>query len=180
MSRISIIGAFGRKGVYGTTDGKIPWKSSRDMEWFKDHTTGGTIIMGRKTWESLPPKFRPLPNRESIVLTSDANYALPEGVLKASSLEVAIALATRSEVFLIGGESVWIQGLPLASRALITEVGWLVPSGSEQEYLSLNIPLTGEYLSQLGFVEETSNTRINEGLGGGKTGMLTFATHVRR
>ena len=97
-------------------DNTIPWKLKEDMTWFKAHTstvfTEGTqnmCIMGRKTWESLPESFRPLPDRLNVVVSRNTDYELPEGVLLASSLDNALTLADNADLhidhtFVIGGQ----------------------------------------------------------------------------
>lgn len=72
MPNVNIIVAYNDHRVIGNK-GDIPWKIPADMKRFKELTNGGVVIMGRKTWDSLPPKFRPLPNRINIVLTRQKN-----------------------------------------------------------------------------------------------------------
>lgn len=89
---------------------QLPWHLPSDYKHFVDTTSGGTVIMGRKTWESLPEKYRPLPNRLNIVLSSKDNYELPEGVVLAHSLEEALELS-RDHVFIIGGAKLYTQAI---------------------------------------------------------------------
>jgi dihydrofolate reductase/thymidylate synthase len=135
---ISVIVATTQKGGIGK-DGTLPWKLPEDMAHFKKITTATTpgksaaVIMGRKTWESIPEKFRPLPDRVNVVLSkssSDSSFAsrFPNGVLLASSVEDALSqLSTRndvSEIFAIGGESVYkeVIEMPSCSRIFITRI----------------------------------------------------------
>lgn len=124
MARISIIVAVGKDNVIGK-DNDLLWRLPDDLKRFKALTVGNPVIMGRKTWESLPEKFRPLPDRTNIVVTRDPEY-LAEGALIAHSLPEALRLATRSEglgeVFVIGGGELYRQALPLANRLYVTEV----------------------------------------------------------
>ena len=110
--------------------GTIPWRISEDMEYFRQVTNGHTVLMGRKTWESLPPKFRPLPGRKNVVISSRAeSLSLPEEVLAFSSPENAIEDFMKSEsgypsetLFVIGGEQIYRATLGLWTDAYITQV----------------------------------------------------------
>ena len=136
---LSMIVAMSEKKRIIGLDGDMPWKLSADLKRFKKITTGHTVVMGRKTWESIPAKFRPLPNRKNIVLTRQPGYIdkVPEGVGIASSLEEAVAthralsqspVAEKwGDLFLIGGTSVFEAGLQLAERIYLTEVKYEGP-----------------------------------------------------
>ena len=90
-----------------------------DMKHFRTLTTGGTVIMGRKTYESIG---RPLPNRTNVVVTRRKNYR-PEGCLVAGSLEQAVGLFDPSEeIFIIGGAQIYAQAMPMADRLYLTEI----------------------------------------------------------
>jgi dihydrofolate reductase len=124
---IVIIAAVAKNGVIGNHNA-LPWHLPEDMQHFKALTTGHAVIMGRKTWESLPPRFRPLPGRRNIVISRQADYAAP-GAEVADSLENALKLAsTGASVFIIGGEQIYAQAMALADRLEITEVD-LAPEG---------------------------------------------------
>ncbi len=114
---ISIIVAFSEGNIIGKNN-KMPWKLSGDLKHFKEITTGHTVVMGRKTFESIG---KPLPNRKNIVLTS-----IPESIIDcitADSLKDAIAISgEEKELFIIGGESVYKQTLPFADKLYITEI----------------------------------------------------------
>lgn len=97
----------------------IPWKLPKDMKFFAETTTGHTVIMGRKTWESIPLKFKPLPNRRNIVITRTLNTIHGADVF--DNLDKAIEAST-GKVFIIGGGEVYRQALPLANKLIITEV----------------------------------------------------------
>ncbi|MEK9166982.1 MAG: dihydrofolate reductase [Patescibacteria group bacterium] len=105
----SIIVAIDEKGGIGKNN-TLPWHLPADLKHFKELTTGGTVIMGRNTWESIPDKFRPLPNRLNIVLTGNLNYFVPEGVKLASSLDGALAVSEGS-TFIIGGAKVFEEAI---------------------------------------------------------------------
>ncbi|HEX9194546.1 MAG TPA: dihydrofolate reductase [Azonexus sp.] len=127
MSEIVIIAAVARNRVIGK-DNRLLWNIPEDMAHFKALTSGHTVIMGRKTWESLPPRFRPLPGRRNIVISRQADYAAP-GAEVADSLENALKLAsTAAVVFVIGGEQIYRQAMAVADRLEITEVD-LEPDG---------------------------------------------------
>lgn len=113
-----MIFAKSRNGVIGNK-GSIPWKCPEDMEYFKSVTTGGTVVMGRKTWESLPKKSRPLPGRENIVISRDPEYRA-EGAFVTDSVENAIRAATKNTVWIIGGSSIYELALPYVSEAHVT------------------------------------------------------------
>jgi dihydrofolate reductase len=104
-------------------DGGLPWHLPSDMKHFKELTTGGTVIMGRKTWESIPEKFRPLPERRNMVLSSRGMDAPGAEVL--DSLEAALASAG-TDAYIIGGGATYAETLPLADRVYATEIAGAV------------------------------------------------------
>lgn len=122
---LCLIVARARNGVIGK-DNDLPWRLSDDLKHFKATTQGCPIIMGRKTWESLPR--RPLPGRDNIVLSRDGQYSAPSARVFTSisaAIETARALARvagKSEVFVTGGSAVYAAALPFADRLYITEV----------------------------------------------------------
>jgi dihydrofolate reductase len=121
MPEIVIIAAVARNRVIGK-DNRLVWHIPEDMARFKALTSGHTVVMGRRTWESLPPRFRPLPGRRNIVITRQPGYAAP-GAELADSLESALQLAsTATLVFIIGGEQIYTQAMAVADRLEITEV----------------------------------------------------------
>jgi dihydrofolate reductase len=127
MPEIVVIAAVARNRVIGK-DNRLLWNIPEDMAHFKVLTSGHTVIMGRKTWESLPPRFRPLPGRRNIVISRQADYAAA-GAELANSLENALKLAsTAAVVFVIGGEQIYRQAMAVANRLEITEVD-LEPEG---------------------------------------------------
>jgi len=127
MPEIVIIAAVARNCVIGK-DNQLLWHIPEDMAHFKALTAGHTVIMGRKTWESLPPRFRPLPGRRNIVISRQPDYTAP-GAELAGSLENAIELAsTAAVVFVIGGEQIYTRAMAFADRLEITEVD-LEPEG---------------------------------------------------
>jgi dihydrofolate reductase len=118
--RISIIAALSENGVIGR-GGQLPWHLSADLQRFKRLTLGHSIVMGRKTWESIG---RPLPGRRMIVVTRQSGYRA-EGVEAAKSLDDALELssvANDDEVFVIGGAEIYSLALPRADRLYLTLV----------------------------------------------------------
>ncbi len=96
----------------------LPWRLPEDLAFLKRTTTGHTIIMGRKTFDSIG---RPLPNRRNIVVTRNPDWSHP-GVETAGSLQDAVSMAGDGEAFVIGGAQIYIESLPLASKLIVTEI----------------------------------------------------------
>jgi dihydrofolate reductase len=120
--RVSLIWAQARGGVIGA-DGGLPWHLPEDLGLFRRLTMGTTVVMGRRTWESLPDRFRPLPGRTNVVLTSDGEWSA-DGATRAGSVEQV--LAEHGSCWVIGGGAVYAAFLPHADRVVITEVDLLV------------------------------------------------------
>ena len=116
---VALVVAHAANGVIGR-DGDLPWRLPTDMKRFRELTTGHAVVMGRKTWESLPDRFRPLPDRRNIVLSSDPAY-LAEGAEVFGDLSSALA-ACPGGCFVIGGGVTYEQALPLAGRVYATRV----------------------------------------------------------
>ena len=103
-------------------DNSIPWHLPEDMAHFKRTTMGCAVIMGRKTWDSLPSKFRPLPGRLNVVVTRQNNWHA-DGAVRADSLAHAAALCPADrDVWVIGGAEIYAQALLLATTAVVTEI----------------------------------------------------------
>lgn len=123
--QLCLIVARARNGVIGK-DNDLPWRLSDDLKHFKATTKGCPVIMGRKTWESLPR--RPLPGRDNIVLSRDGAYAAPGArvfTMLQPALETAKALAQtarKAEAFVTGGSAIYAATLPFADRLYLTEV----------------------------------------------------------
>jgi dihydrofolate reductase len=125
--RIVFVVAVARNGVIGR-QGKLPWRISSDLKRFRAITMGRPVIMGRKTWESLPK--RPLPGRVNIVITRDQGYQA-QGAVVTTSVAEALARARQAEseeICVIGGSEIFREMLPMADRLYLTEVG-LDPEG---------------------------------------------------
>ncbi len=119
--RINMIFARAANGVIGNK-GAMPWHLPEDMAHFKRLTNGWPVIMGRKTWDSLPPKFRPLPGRANVVITRQSGWH-ESGAEPAASLSDALKLCAQSEeVWIIGGAQIYAQAEPLAGRIEVTEI----------------------------------------------------------
>ncbi|MBP6925461.1 MAG: dihydrofolate reductase [Candidatus Pacebacteria bacterium] len=120
---ITIIAAIQSKDNGLGYNNDLLYKLPEDQKFFRDATTRHVVIMGRKTWESIPEKFRPLPNRENIVITRQTDY-VAHGAKVVSSLEEAIDLAQSNfpnrEIFVIGGSEIYNQALPLTDKLLLT------------------------------------------------------------
>ena len=116
-----LIAALDRQRAIGR-GGELLWHEREDQRHFRAVTMGCPVIMGRKTWDSLPPKFRPLPGRRNIVLTRDAAWRA-EGAEPAPSLAAALALvAITAKVFVIGGGELYALALPRADELVLTEI----------------------------------------------------------
>ena len=119
--KISLVAAIARGGVIGRAGG-LPWRIPADMRRFRELTLGHPVVMGRKTWDSLPARFRPLPGRRNVVVTRNASWQGP-GAEGAGSLEDALGLVGDAErVFVIGGGQLYAAALPLADELLLTEI----------------------------------------------------------
>ena len=118
---VHLIFARSRNGVVGK-DGGLPWHLPEDLAHFKRMTLGCPVIMGRKTWDSLPPKFRPLPGRANVVVTRQTDWQ-DAGALHADSLAGAMTLCgDAANVWVIGGAQIWALAEPIAHTAVITEI----------------------------------------------------------
>jgi dihydrofolate reductase len=116
--KIYLVAAVASNGVIGK-DGHLPWNLPEDLKHFKRLTLGHPIIMGRRTWESLPGA---LPGRDNIVVTRQAGYEAA-GAAVAGSLEAALALCLGESVaFVIGGSRLFEESLPIASGLVMTEI----------------------------------------------------------
>lgn len=118
---ITIIAAVADNGCIGK-NGELPWYLPEDLKRFKRLTVGKVVVMGRKTWESLPEKVRPLPERTNVVITRQASYPLPEGVERYASLEAAFAAHASDQVMVMGGADIYRQALPSAQTLALTRV----------------------------------------------------------
>ena len=118
---INMIFARSANGVIGNNNA-LPWHLPEDLAHFKKLTLGCPVIMGRKTWDSLPARFRPLPGRANVVITRQVDWQA-EGAQTASNLQSALALCqASSNVWIIGGAQIYAQAEPLSQRVEVTEI----------------------------------------------------------
>ena len=106
-------------------DNDLLWHLPKDMKWFKEHTQGADVIMGRNSYEALPDKYRPLPKRTNIVITRQEAYSAPKGVHVVNSLEGAFKVAEdcdETKKFIIGGGQIYTQALAQTNQILLTRV----------------------------------------------------------
>ena len=116
MTRLVLIAGVARNGAIGKDDA-LPWRLPEDLKHFKQHTLGWPVIMGRRTWESLPPRFRPLPGRRNLVLSRTPQ----EGAETFPDLRQALA-AVSGDVWVIGGAAVYRAAQPFADRIVVTDI----------------------------------------------------------
>ena len=119
MTTITLVYAQSRNGIIGR-DGGLPWHISSDLKRFKAVTMGKPVIMGRKTWDSLPKK--PLPGRQNIVITRQRGFTADGATVTAGVAEALAAAGDVPEVSVIGGGDIYRQFLPLAQRIHLTVV----------------------------------------------------------
>jgi dihydrofolate reductase len=121
MTELVLIAAVARNGVIGR-DGGLPWRIPEDMAHFRRATAGCPVIMGRKTWDSLPAKFRPLPGRHNIVVTRRRGWHA-DGASVVNDLDAALAAAGNAErAFVIGGAELYVAALARADELVLTEI----------------------------------------------------------
>ena len=123
--KVGLIYARARNGVIGQ-GGVMPWHLPEDLAHFKRVTLNHPVVMGRRTWDSIPPRFRPLPGRTNIVITRQEDWN-ETGAQRSSSLRDALQKAenscgTSSQVWVIGGAQIYAQAMPLADELVVTEI----------------------------------------------------------
>ena len=119
--KVSLVAAVARDGVIGRAGG-IPWRIPEDARRFRELTLGHPVVMGRRTWDSLADRFRPLPGRRNVVVTRNRDWRV-EGAERAGSLAAALRLLEGApQAFVIGGAELYAEALPLADELLLTEV----------------------------------------------------------
>ncbi|WP_136587927.1 dihydrofolate reductase [Microbacterium hydrothermale] len=120
MTSVGLVWAEAHDGVIGA-DGGMPWHVPEDMAHFRAVTASHDVIMGRRTWESLPPRFRPLPGRRNIVVSRSTEWAA-EGADRAASLDDALRLAAGDEVWIIGGGMLYAEAIGIADVLEVTRL----------------------------------------------------------
>jgi len=123
MTRLGLVWAEAH-GVIGF-DGGMPWHLPEDLKHFRAVTGSDPVVMGRRTWESLPDRFRPLPGRANIVVTRQSDWATP-GAQRAGSLEQALCAAGEGAVWVIGGGELYRAAIGLADTLEVTEIDLVV------------------------------------------------------
>ncbi len=119
--KLAVIAAVARNGAIGLA-GTMPWQLKADLAHFRRTTMGCPVVMGRKTWDSLPAAFRPLPGRRNVVVTRSADWRA-DGAEAAASLDGALDRLREAErVFVIGGGELYAQALPRADEVVLTEI----------------------------------------------------------
>ena len=145
---IGLIWAQARGGVIGA-DGGIPWHIPEDMKFFRETTSGSAVLMGRRTWDSLPPRFRPLPGRTNIVVTRDRDWSA-DGAL----VQHDLALPDR-DVWIIGGGEIYAAAMSSADVLAVTEVD----ADVEGDTTAPSIPETFALAEDSGWRESSSGLR---------------------
>lgn len=119
---IALVAAVAKNNVIGKSN-DLPWYLPEDLKRFKHLTNGQVVIMGRKTYESILNRLgKPLPNRTNVVITANPSYSVEEGVEKFTSLPDAIAAHQNAEIFLIGGQRIFEEGINYADTMFLTEL----------------------------------------------------------
>ena len=118
---LNLIFARARNGVIGHNN-TLPWHLPEDLAHFKATTLGQPVIMGRKTWDSLPVKFRPLPGRMNIVVTRQTDWHSDDAHVVHSVDEALQACPTEAQPWVIGGAELYRLAMPLATRVVVTEI----------------------------------------------------------
>lgn len=126
---LGLVWAQTTSGIIGR-GGDIPWRVPEDLARFKQVTMGHTVVMGRRTWESLPARVRPLPGRKNVVLSRRADFTA-DGAEVVRSLEAALpfskSFGVEPETWVIGGEQIYLLALPIATRCEVTEIDLDLP-----------------------------------------------------
>ncbi len=117
--QISLIVAMDRNRVIGR-NGRLPWHFPDDMKWFRRQTMGKPVIMGRKTYESIPARFRPLPGRHNIVVTRNRLYQAEGAAVVHTAADALAAAGEAPELMVIGGVQLYARLLPQADRLYLT------------------------------------------------------------
>lgn len=150
---ITLIWAQDRAGAIGRAN-TIPWRVPEDMARFREITGGQPVVMGRKTWESLPARFRPLPGRRNVVITRSASY-VADGAEVVNGLAEALELVGEAAV-VIGGGQIYTAAIDVATHLRVTEIDMLVEGADafapEIDPYAWDSADNGEWLSSSGGV----------------------------
>jgi dihydrofolate reductase len=146
MTDVGLVWAQSTSGVIGR-GGDIPWRVPEDLARFKQVTMGHTVVMGRRTWESLPAGVRPLPGRRNVVLSRRTDFTA-DGALVVGSLDDSL---TEPETWVIGGAQIYLLALPYATRCEVTEVEINLPRDDDDALAPVLdeawVGATGEWLA---------------------------------
>ena len=123
---ITLVAAISANNCIGR-DNTIPWNLPEDMKRLRAITRGKVLIMGRKTWESIPANRRPLPDRTNVIITKNADYPLPAGVERYDSVSAALAAHSNEEIIGFGGQRIFAEMITLADILEITHVRQEIP-----------------------------------------------------
>jgi dihydrofolate reductase len=118
---VTLVAAVAQNGCIGR-DGTLPWRIPEDLRRYRTITMGKVVVMGRKTWESIPAKYRPLPGRTNVVITRRADYPLPPGVARAGSWQEARDDHAGREIVVNGGAEIYALAMPDADALDVTHV----------------------------------------------------------
>ena len=113
--------AVARNGAIGRDNGLV-WRDAADQRYLRETTMGHAVVMGRRTWQSLPSRFRPLPGRRNVVVSRNASFKAEGAEVMMSLAEALQSLAQVPQVFILGGAQLYAQALPLADELLLTEI----------------------------------------------------------
>lgn len=150
---VGLVWAQSANGVIGV-DGSLPWHLPEDMARFRELTMGATVVMGRRTWESLPERFRPLPGRHNVVLSRTPGWSAA-GADVEGSIEAALRGAT-GDVWVIGGATVYRSAMSAAELAVVTQLAesfdgdTMAPELDESWSPACSEPLEGWLASETG------------------------------
>lgn len=153
---LSLIAAIAENNCIGKSGG-LPWYLPEDLAHFKKLTSGKTVLMGRKTWESLPEKFRPLPKRTNIVITRQTDYVVPPDVEIYSTIDEAIARHQNEEIMVIGGAEIYKQTIDKADTLYITHIHKIIDGDAFFPEIDKNVwrEVEREDHEEFGFVTYT-------------------------
>ena len=151
---LGMIWAEARGGVIGA-GGTIPWRLPEDLAHFKELTIGHAVVMGRKTWDSLPERFRPLPERTNLVLTRDTEWSSEGAEVVHSLSEAQRAIAPDALLWVIGGGELYAQSLSHASRLEVTELDM----GVRGDTVAPTVDVTWARVSESPWLESATGIR---------------------
>jgi dihydrofolate reductase len=146
MTRVGLVWAQSTSGVIGR-GGDIPWRVPEDLARFKQVTMGHTVVMGRRTWESLPARVRPLPGRRNIVLSRQADFKADGADVLGSLEQASTVLEAEPQTWVIGGAQIYLLALPHATRCEVTEVDIDLPRDDDD---ALAPVLDDTWLAEMG------------------------------